>query len=210
MRGYLALNVDIFGNRKMLQVSPLAQLVFIACMVIAKRGETDGEVTIRQVRREQPEIDDLTDLLEELVRGGLLSRNDGETYVIPGWFDFPQNKSRAELDELRARRVEVGRKGGQASGATKQLAKQLANQRTTDLVSKRAANVQAEKKNKGNRRRTEGESEGDEAATGADDDRLCVRDPELNARGISMVRDALKEATGPLLADRRSVTMSSR
>jgi hypothetical protein len=110
-------SVDFFGDEKILELTPLARLEYLEILCIAKRIESDGKVTLAQVRREQPDVEDHPGLLRELVKHELLVQEDDRTYLICAWLKW--NKSAAELDQLRAKKAEAGRDGGRKSGETR-------------------------------------------------------------------------------------------
>jgi len=114
MRPYVPLSVDFFGDDKVIELTPLARLEYAACLVIAKRQESDGSVTLAQVRREQPDVPDHQGLLAELVDSGLLSWDGGNTYAIVAWLEW--NKSVEELAGMRQAKASAGKIGGKRSG----------------------------------------------------------------------------------------------
>ena len=122
-RAYVPLSVDFFGDDRVLELSPSARLEYIACLCVAKRGERDGQVTLSQVRREQPDVAGHDALLAELVEQGLLARVDGTSYTVGAWLKW--NKSAHELVELRALKQTAGQAGGRRSGQVR--AKQSAS-----------------------------------------------------------------------------------
>jgi hypothetical protein len=128
-RPYVPLSVDVFGDEKILELTPLARLEYFACLCIAKRIESDGRVTLAQVRREQPDVDDHLGLLGELVKHELLVQEDDRTFAICAWLRW--NKSAAELEQLREKKAEAGQRGGQKSGERR--AQQAEAQRSTLL-----------------------------------------------------------------------------
>jgi hypothetical protein len=131
-------STNFFGNARVLNVSPLARLEFVACLVVAKRGESDGRVTFAQVRREQPDVDNHDLLLKELVEQGLLDQEDDKTFVIRGFLGW--NRSKEELDEMRSMRAENGRAGGLASGESRR--KQVASDVRSNLLEHGEASVE--------------------------------------------------------------------
>src|ERR1039458_3588368 len=95
-RAYVPLSVDFFGDERVLELSPSARLEYIACLCVAKRGERDGQITLSQVRREQPDVTDHDILLKELVEQGLMTRvGNQSTFAVGAWLKW--NKS---VDEL--------------------------------------------------------------------------------------------------------------
>jgi len=208
VRGYVPLDVDIFGNRRMLKISPLARLVFITCLVIAKRNESDGRVTLPQIAREQPDIDDPQSFVKGLVAQGLLGEeedDDDEAFIIPGWLE--RNKSRAEIDELRAKRAAAGARGGRPPGEIK--TKQVAKTRESNLLERDEASG---KPNTTQHNTTEGKNnpsdlEADFVALYArwpikrKGDEAKARAAYRALRGQSVDREALERAANAYMAE---------
>ncbi len=117
---FVKLDVNIFCDDRMIEMSPLAQLLYIRCLCLAKRLETDGYLRWGQINREAfdltNETDTLADLVTELVDCGLWYQDDEtELYSIAGW--LKHNKSNEWIEKYRAEQAESGRRGGRASGA---------------------------------------------------------------------------------------------
>ena len=117
-REYVPLSTSFFEDDKVIELSPLAQLVFVGSLCVAKRIESDGQVSLAQIRRECPNVGDLEPLLDELTTHSLLTRSeDGTTFAIVAWLRW--NSSVAEIKARREYFAEIGRKGGQRRRATK-------------------------------------------------------------------------------------------
>lgn len=94
---HIRLDVNYPDDDKIVAVSPLAELLYVRCLCLAKRLQTDGVVSAVQVRRmgvdlEQPGLED------ELVGAGLWARDEAG-FVIAAW--LTHNPSKAELDAAR-------------------------------------------------------------------------------------------------------------
>ena len=112
-RPYAPVDVHLLDSPAIQSVSPLARWVFIVSLLIAKRLESDGVVTLGQVRRDCYDVDDVPAKLAELVDANLLLQ-DGDTFTLRSWLKW--NKSHEELESRRERFAEIGAKGGRRSG----------------------------------------------------------------------------------------------
>ena len=79
----LAFNEDV----RVLDVSPLARWVYVCGLLVAKRCESDGVVTLPQVRRECPDVPGLEILAKELVDVGLWSDEGDRRYAVVAFLD---------------------------------------------------------------------------------------------------------------------------
>jgi len=75
-RSFVALSDNFPDDDRIIEVSPLARLVFVYGICIAHRNESDGRLTLGQLRRSCADFGDLAPLLDELVRIGLVALND--------------------------------------------------------------------------------------------------------------------------------------
>lgn len=186
---YVPLSLNFFGDEKVVELTPLAQLVYIVCLVVAKRNETDGRVTRAQVRREQPLITDYQPLFVELVTAGLLVETDDRALAIPPRTWLKWNRSSAELDVIRAARSEAGRKGGKQSGLVR--SKQVASDGRSKSVQHVEATVEAQEKRREDKA-SEDKTNQREAAV-PDDFRPTAADYDFaHSQGITL--DLEKEA----------------
>lgn len=114
---YVPLDVEYFDDERICELSPNAVLVHIACMLIARAAETDGELTIRQLQQKVPAVvPDLDELLKELenaVHGdgrpddsGLVIRVGERGLFIPGY--LKRNPSRLDCLKRRAKNTNAG------------------------------------------------------------------------------------------------------
>lgn len=134
---YVPLSVNFFGDNRVVELPPLARLVFIAGLVIAKREESDGRLTLGQVRRECFDFD-VESLVNELVASGLWAREGEGVFTVPSWLKW--NRSKDWIDGLRAARVKAGQFGGQKSGQVRK-SKQVASTTRSKLLGHDEANL---------------------------------------------------------------------
>ena len=140
-RLHVPLSVDIFSDDRMIDVSPLALLAYIAALCIAKRHETDGTVTVAQVRRELPDIGDIEPLAKELVEAGLWEHNtDARTYAISSWLSW--NPSKAEIADIRSKRAKAGTIGGRHSAEARSKSKQVASTNASKMLEQDQATLE--------------------------------------------------------------------
>ena len=118
-RPYLQLDLAYFEDDRVLELSPLAQLLHIRCMTVAKKHGTDGRVTERQIKYVCQDLKSAKALVNELLAVELLDRRDECAFEIRSWLDW--NKSSAEMATVRADRAKAGRDGGIESGKTRRL-----------------------------------------------------------------------------------------
>lgn len=124
----MKLLTDFEGSPKVLAAGNAACGVFARSLAYCGLHETDGlvpkEWAEQAVAREgQQEIP------ERLCEVGLWEKADDTGFRITGFTDV--NKSRHDMAELRAKRSEAGKKGGESSRSTngKQAAKQNGSKR---------------------------------------------------------------------------------
>jgi hypothetical protein len=106
---YVKVATNFFSDDRIVECSPLAQLVYLRGLCLVKTIETDGQFTFAQMRRECGDLDGVPDLLAELVKRDLLTE-DGQGYTITSW--LKHNKSQEYIADYRAKRVEDGKRGG--------------------------------------------------------------------------------------------------
>ena len=133
-KAYVPLSLNFFEDDRVIELSPLAQLIFIASLIVAKRMESDGLVTAAQVRRQCPNVPEFDVLTAELVDQKLwVPQGDGRHQLIPAWLGW--NRSKAWLDENRVKRAESGRLGGQRSAEVRNVKQSAADEPSTLLPS---------------------------------------------------------------------------
>lgn len=130
-RLYWPHRTDHFDDPRRLECASAPALVLEAALRCkAKELESDGALTLTQIRRAAGGIAAIPDLdaaLGVLLECGLITQLGEGTYELPDWQEWMRSK--AELDELRSKRADAGRKGG------KQRAKQLASTSASNEVS---------------------------------------------------------------------------
>jgi hypothetical protein len=144
-RQFAQVSVDFFSDSKVIEVGPLARYLFIAGLVVAKRHESDGRVTIAQLRHECSDIGSVEDLANELVGGGLWAREDERTFTITSWLKW--NKSKEWVENLRAEKARAGLAGGLKSGESRR-AKQVALESGRKLLQRGEATDEPNSKSK--------------------------------------------------------------
>lgn len=84
---YVRLDANYDTDEAMLEVSPMAELLFIRALALSKRKQTDGFVAARSLNRCGLRITEpLLDLVGELVTAGLWTDHpDGCGWDIAGW-----------------------------------------------------------------------------------------------------------------------------
>jgi hypothetical protein len=108
------LDASFFDNERVVELTPFAQLLYLRILCLAKQIETDGRLSFAQIRRGNGDIDNLSEHVAELVIRGLwITEADGQ-YEIANWLE--RNRSKEEIEEIRAKRTDAGRRGGQISG----------------------------------------------------------------------------------------------
>src|ERR1039458_9715802 len=122
---YVPLQANFFGDDKVVLCSPLAKLVYLQGLCIAKLMGTDGIVTRAQLKRECDRVQHIDRHIAELVSVGLwteVSLPDVNTASIHGqervntayatnaW--LKHNKSREWIEAYRTARAEDGKRGG--------------------------------------------------------------------------------------------------
>lgn len=114
-RPYAPLSVHFLDDPAVQRVSVLARYVFVVSLLVAKRVESDGVVSLSQLRRDCFDVDELQGKLAELVEANLLMR-DGDEFTIRSWLKW--NKSAAELEQHRERYSALGRRSAEVRKMT--------------------------------------------------------------------------------------------
>lgn len=126
------LDLDFLDHPKTLNVSPLAQLLFIRSLIYAARHLTDGKLPksaycllthdfFCPIEQNAPSLS--LELVNELVKVGWWEEKNGQ-YEIHDYLDY--QLSRHQVSQLSKKRKEIGQRGGLAKA--KQLSsKSLAN-----------------------------------------------------------------------------------
>ena len=166
---YAQIDTDFFENAKVEDVSPLARLEFVACLIVAKRHyETDGVVTARWLKRQQPDIEHHDSLLAELVEAELIVPCGDDRYQIPGWTNW--NDSAAQIEARQQRMVDMGRRGGktkaqqqpQAASSSDTLSPQLSDTlspQLSDTLKRHAKRGSLPQRQREDREKTETETQ---------------------------------------------------
>src|SRR5579863_4969062 len=82
-RFWIKLDVDFFDDPKVAELSDAAQLLYLSGLLLAKSLNTDGEVTLAQMRRRRQ--GDIEPLVKEIVDQGLWTVTDDGAYRAGGW-----------------------------------------------------------------------------------------------------------------------------
>ena len=121
---YFKLYVDWFKRADILDLTPTAKFLYLEMCAFAKEHCTDGVVTDAQMRTLSVAKPKLS--CTQLVAKALLRRGDDDaSWYLIGFLD--DNKSKAEIEEIRQKRRESGAKGGAVKAARAEHAKQLAS-----------------------------------------------------------------------------------
>lgn len=117
------LDVNFYDNPKVVAAGERADRLYTQALCLVKRTWSDGFVSDAQIAKMG--LSGWRKRAAKLEEVGLFHRDDNRT----GWWihDFLDvNRSRAQQDEIVAKRAAAGRKGGRPK--TNQVAKQVANQ----------------------------------------------------------------------------------
>jgi hypothetical protein len=109
-RLYMTFPIDMHRHPKLTRLSVAAKWAFVEMNGEARIADNDGVFTVEEAEFLWP-----VEVLDELVRSHPtrpLVQRDGDRYVLREFAKHQQ--TRAEREELRAKRVEAGRKGGLA------------------------------------------------------------------------------------------------
>lgn len=118
---WIKLDTRFFDRPAIAELNDRAVIMLLHMMCLAKELETDGIITDAQMRRlPYPRAKYTASKLE--ASGELVRNNSEASWELVGWLN--DNKSKAELDEIRKKRAISGRKGGTNR---KQVAKQSAS-----------------------------------------------------------------------------------
>ena len=116
-RLYLQLDVNYHEDARLVDVSPLAELLYIRCLCACKRLATNGVLSRAQIARICFDISsddgtrDTNSLTRELTRVGLLEDDGDDWLTVPSWVSWNEVS-----EAVSAARAASGRVGGQRSG----------------------------------------------------------------------------------------------
>ena len=116
-RLYLQLDVNYHEDARLVDVSPLAELLYIRCLCACKRLATNGVLSRAQIARICVDISsddgtrDTNSLTRELTRVGLLEDDEDGWLTVPSWVSWNEVS-----EAVSAARAASGRVGGQRSG----------------------------------------------------------------------------------------------
>jgi hypothetical protein len=111
---FVPLQANFFADDRIVQCTPLVQLVYLRGLCIAKQAGTDGVVTYAQLERESGDIPDLNACVTELTKLKLWKqksdRNTTATFTIAHW--LAHNRSQEWIENYRTARAVDGKRGG--------------------------------------------------------------------------------------------------
>lgn len=112
------LDDGIYDHPKVLEVDPLDRLLYVWALCWSARHRTDGKLRRRALAHVAAlaGVPDLDAAARRLVAAGLWE-DDDDGWRVHDFTDY--QPTGAEVDELRAKRAEAGRRGGLASGQTR-------------------------------------------------------------------------------------------
>lgn len=112
------LDDGIYDHPKVLEVAPLDRLLYVWALCWSSRHRTDGKLRRRALGHVAAlaGVDDLEGAARRLVAAGLWE-DDDDGWLVHDFTDY--QPAAAEVDELRAKRAEAGRRGGLASAETR-------------------------------------------------------------------------------------------
>lgn len=112
------LDDGIYDHPKVLEVDPLDRLLYVWALCWSSRHRTDGRLRRRALEHVAAlaGVADLEAAARRLVAAGLWE-DDDDGWTVHDFTDY--QPAAAEVDELRAKRAEAGRRGGLASGETR-------------------------------------------------------------------------------------------
>ena len=194
MKGlYVKLDANFFTDNRVVECSPLAQLLYIQALCLAKRDERDGILSVAQLTASGAQCGSTRDPLRymrELVSCSLVEQLDACSYRIIAWSEH--NKSAAEIEEIRRHRVEAGRRGGLASGASRRMRREADEPEAKQLAFSKPSNLRTEQTETQRKRETD-DSHGRAAFPACDD---AQDDPRLGEVCRLYSRRATERATG--------------
>lgn len=205
-RLYMTFPIDMHRHPKLTRLSVAAKWAFVEMNGEARIADNDGVFTVEEAEFLWP-----VEVLDELVRSHPtrpLVERDGERYVLREFAKHQQ--TRAEREELRAKRVEAGRKGGLAkSQASARGALSLTEQ--TQAQSESESELLTTDVN----HETLSVTEVDARANNVDEpvmDQLSRKAHEraagMNITNLADVRDWLEKATGQVLTLGQAVELA--
>ena len=113
-RLFVKLDVDYPDNPKIISAGPMAELLYVRGLCLAKRTLSDGFIDSRQFARMG--IPDADAHAETLVANGLW-RSVKNGYRIVGWLE--RNNSAKRVAEIAKERAAAGSAGGKAKAANR-------------------------------------------------------------------------------------------
>lgn len=108
------IQIDLNFFERTIELSDGAVLLTIKATAISGRLESDGIVTLAQIKATCPNDDDLLVHIEELIESGLWSRIDERTYLNLDY--LKSHASHADLEAMREDRRKRAKQGGINSG----------------------------------------------------------------------------------------------
>ncbi len=152
-RPFIQIESNFF--ERTIELSDGAVLLTIKATAIAGRLESDGIVTLAQIKAQCPNDDDLLLHVDELVNSGLWSQVDDRTYKNLDYLNG--HASHADLEAMREDRRKRAKQGGINSGkarATKQAAStttkrpgSTSTKQAASTTTKQASNYNKKKSN---------------------------------------------------------------
>ncbi len=129
---WVRLDDRFYDNPKIIGLSDQAVLLYISALCYSSGQLTDGFIPEKALRRIGWRSDDLESDVTELVNAGLWEPTDGG-YMIHDYLEY--NPSREELEDLREKRSQAGRRGGMASAAKRQAKSSAIDEHEDDTQS---------------------------------------------------------------------------
>lgn len=123
------LDDGIYDHPKVLEVDPLDRLLYVWALCWSSRHRTDGRLRRRALEHVAAlaGVVDLDAAARRLVAAGLWE-DDDDGWTVHDFTDY--QPAAAEVDELRAKRAEAGRRGGLASGETRRRSTEATGEAT--------------------------------------------------------------------------------
>jgi len=218
-RLYMTFPIDMHRHPKLTRLSVAARWAFVEMNGEARIADNDGVFTVEEAEFMWP-----VEVLDELVKSHPtrpLVIREGDRYVLREFAKHQQ--TRAEREELRAKRVEAGRKGGmatsRASAGQQVSARQASAKRAPSPVQQTEAQSESESESELLTTDVTYEplsvTEVDARASNADAtvmDQLSQKAHEraagLNIEDLATVRDWLERATGMSLTLGQAVELA--
>lgn len=145
--GWIKLDDGIGDDPKIMQVSPLAELLYIHGLCYANAKQTDGRLLKRVAKNKLLDVEKVEDLIAELVGAGLWLEVKGG-YEIHAY--LAHQRSKKQIEAMSKKRSVAGRNGGkqnrkQTLSKTEANVKQTVKQNGSKTGSKNEAEEEEEK-----------------------------------------------------------------